>query len=308
MAPAAKESTREHRVRALNGLNAALEDFDDSRSRDAFNLDSVQERIRATTAAYGQYVSWHNRFLDFPWEEAAMDVAHEESTAALKKINDAKAQFLALKRASSGVEPSAPRPKIPSQMEAVQVAGGDPDGDAYDPNPESASGQTHIRDGHRKNPRDGRSSHYSIVPQDNLEDTSVPIAAYNAGVRRLDPPPKHRAFAPQRTDDSVRSKTPPHFDLHAVRVVEVLNRTNADYVDVNIIGDTNATSKRGGLGSEVELGTRPVESELDTKDGVLLMTAVVNTCNLYPDSEDNDELNLSSKRWASAPQGTGGGV
>ena len=53
MAPATKENTREHRVRALNGLNAALQDFDDSRSRDAFDLDSVQERIRATTAAYG---------------------------------------------------------------------------------------------------------------------------------------------------------------------------------------------------------------------------------------------------------------
>ena len=308
MASATKEKTRECRVRALDGLNAALQDFDNSRSRDAFNVDFVQERIRAATAAYGHYVSWHNRFLEFPWEKPAMDVAHEESMAALEKITDAKAQFLALKRASSGVEPSAPRPGIPSQMEAVQVAGGDPDGDAYDPNPESTSGQTHVRDGHRKNPHDGCSSHYSIVPQDNLQDVSVPIAAYNAGVRRLDPPPKHRAFAPQRTDDSVRSKAPPHFDLHAVRVVEVLNRTNADYVDVNIIGDTNATSKHGGLGSEVELGTRPVETNLDTKDGVLLMTADVNICNLYPDNEDNDELNPSSKRRASAPQGTDSGV
>ena len=152
------------------------------------------------------------------------------------------------------------------------------------------------------------SLHYSIMPQDNREDNSVPIAAYNVDIQQLNLSPEHWASTPQRTDDSVRSKTPPHFDLHAVRVVEVLNRTNADYVDVNIIGDTNATSKHGGLGSEVELGTRPVESELDTKDGVLLMTADVNTCNLYPDSEDNDELNPSSKRWASAPQGTDNGI
>ena len=151
MAPATKESTRKQRVQALNGLNAALEDFDGSRSQDAINLDTVQERIRATSVAYGQFVSWHNRFLDFPWEESAIDVAHDESTAAFKKINTAKAQFLALKRASSGIEPSAPRPKISSQMAAVHAAGVDPEGDAYDPNPGSASGQADVRDEDREN-------------------------------------------------------------------------------------------------------------------------------------------------------------
>ena len=155
MAPATKESTREHRVRALNGLNAALQDFDNSRSRDAFNVDFVQERIRAATAAYGHYVSWHNRFLEFPWEKAAMDVAHEESTAALKKINDAKAKFLALKRASSGVEPSAPRPKISYQMAAVHAAGVDQEGNAYDPSPGLALGQADSPDGDRENAHDG---------------------------------------------------------------------------------------------------------------------------------------------------------
>ena len=116
MAPATKESTRLQRVQALSHLNAALEDFDGSRSQDATNLDTVQERIRATSVAYGQFVGWHNRFLDFRWEEAAVDVAQAESTAAFKKINTAKAQFLALKRANSGIEPSAPRAKIPSQI------------------------------------------------------------------------------------------------------------------------------------------------------------------------------------------------
>ena len=189
MAPATKESTREHWVRALNGLNAALEDFDDSRSQDAFNLDSVQERIRATTAAYGQYVSWHNRFLDFSWEEAATDVAHEESMAALKKINDAKAQFLALKRASSGVEPSAPRPKISSQMAAVHAAGVDPEGDAYDPNPGSASGQADSRGGDRENARGDRSKRRGngrgggrVGGQDQRQEESCPSCTFPHGL------------------------------------------------------------------------------------------------------------------------------
>ena len=125
MAPATKEHTRKQRALALDGLNAALEEFDGSRSQDALNLDFVQERIRTTSAAYRQFVSWHNRFLDFSWEEAAMDVAHEQSTAAIKKVDAAKAQFLALKRASSGVEPSAPRPKISYQTAAVHAAGVD---------------------------------------------------------------------------------------------------------------------------------------------------------------------------------------
>ena len=138
MAPATKENTRKQRVLALDGLNAALENFDGSRSQDTLDLDFVQERIRTTSAAYRQFVSWHNRFLDFPWEEAAMDVAQEQSMAALKRVDAAKAQFLALKRASSSVEPSAPRPKIPHQIAEVHAAGVDREGDVYDPSPRLA--------------------------------------------------------------------------------------------------------------------------------------------------------------------------
>ena len=86
-----------------------------------------------------------------------MDVAHEESTAALKKINAAKAQFLALKRANSGLEPSAPRAKISSRMVEVHATAVDPEGDADAPNPGSASGQADARGGDRENGRGGRS-------------------------------------------------------------------------------------------------------------------------------------------------------
>ena len=156
MASATEEGTRQRRLQALGHLNAALEDFDGSRSQDAINLDTVQEQIRATNVAYGQFVGWHNKFLDFRWEEAAMDAAHAESTAAFKKINTAKAQFLALKRANSGIEPSAPRAKIPSRMVEVHATAVDPDGDTDAPNPGSASGQADARDGDRENGRAGR--------------------------------------------------------------------------------------------------------------------------------------------------------
>ena len=71
------------------------------------------------------------------------------------------------------------------------------------------------------------------MPQDNLEEISVPIASHNVGVRQLDPSPKHWASTPQRTDDGVCSEIPSHFDLRAAR--------------------------------DAEVETRPVEIELDTK-------------------------------------------
>ena len=155
MAPATKEHTRKQRVLALDGLNAALEEFDGSRSQDTLNLDFVQERIQTTSAAFERFVSWHNRFLDFSWEGAARDVAHEQSTAALKKVDAAKTHFLALKRASSGVEPSAPSPKISYKTAAVHAAGVDQEGNAYDPSPGLALGQADSPDGDRENAHDG---------------------------------------------------------------------------------------------------------------------------------------------------------
>ena len=108
MAPASKEGTRKQRVQALNHLNAALEDFHNSRSRDVIDLDAVRLRMRAADVAFGRFVVLHNKFLDFPCEEAAIDTAQAEGTAAFKKVNTAKAQFLALKRAVSGLEPNDP--------------------------------------------------------------------------------------------------------------------------------------------------------------------------------------------------------
>ena len=142
MAPATKESTRQQRVQALNHLNAALEDFDESRSQDAINLDTVRARIRAANIAYGRFVGWHNKFLDFHCEEVAMVEELEESTAAFKKINTAKAQFLALKRAHSGLEPSVP-------LAENAAAGVDPEEDPDDPNLGSAFGQAGHREGGR---------------------------------------------------------------------------------------------------------------------------------------------------------------
>ena len=147
MAPASKESTRKQRVQALNHLNAALEDFDESRSQDAIDLDTVRARIRAANIAYGRFVGWHNKFLDSRCEEAAMDEDLAESTAAFKKINTAKAQFLVLKRANSGLEPSVPLAEISSQRAEIFATGVDPKKDADEPNLGSASGQAGRRQG-----------------------------------------------------------------------------------------------------------------------------------------------------------------
>ena len=65
MAPASKEGTRKQRVQALNHLNAALEDFDGLRSQDAIDLDTARIHVRAANIAYGRFVGWHNKFLDF---------------------------------------------------------------------------------------------------------------------------------------------------------------------------------------------------------------------------------------------------
>ena len=107
------------------------------------------------------------------------------------------------------------------------------------------------------------------------------------------------AFAP---------KLPPHFDSHDVRVVEVADKTNADFMDVNIIGDISDTSKHEELGEDTELGTQPIEIELDAEDGVLVLTADVNTLGLNPDNEDNDEPNLSSKHRVFTTQGNDNGA
>ena len=108
MTTATKESTREYRVQTLKGLNAALEDFNHSRSRDVIDFDAVRLRMQAADIAYGIFVDWQDKFLDFPCEEEAIDAALAEGTIAFDKINTAKAQFLALKRAISGLEPSDP--------------------------------------------------------------------------------------------------------------------------------------------------------------------------------------------------------
>ena len=108
MAPATKESTRQQRLQALGHLNAALDEFETSSSQEAIDVDTVQTQIRAANDAYADFVSWHNKFLDFRHEEAAMDAAHAESTTAFKRINAAKAKFLALKRSNPGLEPIVP--------------------------------------------------------------------------------------------------------------------------------------------------------------------------------------------------------
>ena len=70
-----------------------------------------------------------------------MDAAQAESTAAFKKIKTAKAQFLALKGANSGLEPTVPLAEISAQKAAAHAAGVDPERDANDPYPGSASDQ-----------------------------------------------------------------------------------------------------------------------------------------------------------------------
>ena len=107
MAPT-KETTRQQRRQALDHLNAALDEFDVSSSQEAIEVDTVQIQIRAANEAYADFVSWHNKFLDFRHEDAAMDVAHAESTAAFNRINAAKAKFLALKRSNPELEPIIP--------------------------------------------------------------------------------------------------------------------------------------------------------------------------------------------------------
>ena len=141
MAPATKESTRQQRVQALSHLNAALEDLDKLKSQDAIDLNTVQARTRAVNVAHGRFVGWHNKFLGFPCEEAAMNAALAESMVAFEKFNSAKEQFLALKTAISGRDPSAPPAEIPSQRAPTHPVGVDPKGDADEPNPGSASSQ-----------------------------------------------------------------------------------------------------------------------------------------------------------------------
>ena len=142
MAAATEENTRQRRLQALGHLNAALEEFEESRSQDAIDLNTVRARIQAANIAYGRFVSWHAKFLDFHCDKAAMVEELEESTAAFKKINTAKAQFLALKRAHSGLEPSVPL----AENAAADV---DPEKNPDDPNLGSAFGQAGHREGGR---------------------------------------------------------------------------------------------------------------------------------------------------------------
>ena len=135
------ESTRRQRVQALNHLNAALEDFDGSISRDAINLDTVRLHIRAANIAYGRFVGWHKKFLGLRCEEAELDAAQAESTTAFKKIKTAKAHFLVLKEANSGLEPTVPLAEISAQKAAAHAAGVDPERNASDPHPGSTSDQ-----------------------------------------------------------------------------------------------------------------------------------------------------------------------
>ena len=153
MAPASKEATRKQRSIALSRLNTALEDFNKSRSRDAIDLDTVRAQIRIANIAYGRFMACHNKFLDSLCEEAAMDEDLVESTIAFKKINTAKAQFLALKRANSGLEPSVPLAEISSQRAEIFATGVDPEKDADDPNLGSASGQAGRRQGGKEGSR-----------------------------------------------------------------------------------------------------------------------------------------------------------
>ena len=141
MAPATKESTRQQRLQALGHLNAALEEFEESRSQDAIDLNTVRARIQAANIAYGRFVSWHDKFLDFHFDKAPRVEELEESTAAFKEINTAKAQFLALKRAHSGLEPSVPL----AENAAADV---NPEKNPDDPNLRSTFGQaSHREDG-----------------------------------------------------------------------------------------------------------------------------------------------------------------
>ena len=147
MAPASKEATRKQRSIALSRLNTALEDFNKSRSQDAINLDTVRARIRTANIAYGRFMACHNKFLDSLSEEAAMDKDLVDSTTAFNKINTAKAQFLAFKRANSGPEPSVPLAEKSSQMAGIPATGVDPERDAGDPILGSASAHAGPRQG-----------------------------------------------------------------------------------------------------------------------------------------------------------------
>ena len=141
MASATEEGTRQRRLQALGHLNAALEEFEESRSQDAIDLNTVRARIQAANIAYGRFVSWHDKFLDFHFDKAPRVEELEESTAAFKEINTAKAQFLALKRAHSGLEPSVPL----AENAAADV---NPEKNPDDPNLRSTFGQaSHREDG-----------------------------------------------------------------------------------------------------------------------------------------------------------------
>ena len=82
-----------------------------------------------------------------------MSAALAESMVAFEKFNSAKEQFLALKTAISGRDPSAPPAEIPSQRAPTHPVGVDPKGDADEPNPGSASSQPVSRERARGNGR-----------------------------------------------------------------------------------------------------------------------------------------------------------
>jgi len=91
MASTTEESTRQRRIQALNHMNAALEDFDEIRLQDPTDLDAARIHVRAAYIAYEEFVGWHIKFPGLRCEEAEMDTAQAESTAAFRKINAAKA-------------------------------------------------------------------------------------------------------------------------------------------------------------------------------------------------------------------------
>ena len=109
------------------------------------------------------------------------------------------------------------------------------------------------------------------MPQDNLEENSVPVASHNVAVRLQDQSSNDKTGTSWEIEDGNCSEIPADLDLRAARVQEVPGSRNPDgkpgEVSVNMIGDTSNFKPDEGGDVNLELG--------DSNQGVLLMTAQV---------------------------------
>ena len=118
-----------------------------------------------------------------------------------------------------------------------------------------------------------RALHYSVMPQDNLEENSVPVASHNVGVRQHDQPPKDWPWTSPGLDDDAFSEIPADLEPHTVKNQEIpgsrKSKAKATDVSVNMIGSIQDVGRDDRLEEDVD-------SKLDNMNhGVLLMTALV---------------------------------